>query len=561
MRMMENTEPRKSLRLFFFMTVCVTIVCFSPALLNDLLYWDDFGFIISNEHIRSLSPATFKWAFTSYYCNYWAPLTWLSLSLDYALYGLSPFGFHLTNLILHGLNAGLFFLLCRLLLVAYDTAAAPDTEQHSLTQTTILYSSVLAALIFAIHPLRVESVAWATERKDVLGMFFGLISIICYVRYCTAASQQADGRRFGFLSSSDYWCSLVFFAFSLGSKAMFVTLPIMLLVLDWYPLRRLAVRTILPCLLEKVPMLVLSAGVSYLTMQATAPTRTSYFGKTMFSRMLTVAESIVAYLKLFFLPVGISPVYLNKGNVPIDAMALLNVFSVAAISCYCLAKIKTRRFMLAAWLLFLFPLLPVLSVSGIHSMAPRFTYLPSLALSLCSALAVLKLAGYAKKRGWGIIVITIPVCMVLLSYAAITARDIGFWKNDIALWSRVIELQPNSFGFAYSQRSYFYTYTGEYAKALADIDVALAIATRKSYASIHEIYGERADILKAMRRYDEALIDLGKAIETSNDMFRGKYYRQRAKIHNERGSHEKAEDDIKKALQFPAIPGLTVDGS
>lgn len=543
-----------SRKISFYALVILTFLCFLPTLNNGLLDWDDSGYVLQNENIRILSWETVRWAFTTFYCNYWTPLTWLSFALDYSLTGLNPVGYHLTNNIIHSLNAGLFFLVAHRLMLWNAFSKYEATHTTGYLHKNSIYCALLAALLFAVHPLRVESVAWATERKDVLAMFFGLLAIIAYLRRAsremhTPAVTSAP-HLFAFLKSPSYWLTIVFFILSLSSKGMFVVLPMMLLVLDWFPLGRLRRRTIVALFMEKVPLLILCGLIAVVTMEATAYTRDSYLAIQLSSRMAIAFSSLVTYLRLFLWPINISTVYLNPGNVSIDITAVISFITAAGITCCCLLVVRKRPFFLASWLLFLIPLLPVLSVSGIHAMAPRFTYLPGLSLSLVSAIGVFTLFEMCDASPARSIVLRCATAAVLVLLVSITVRDIGFWKNDITLWSRVIELQPGKFGTAYYQRSLFFNLAGEYERALADVNEAFAIAQQKNYPGMYEIYGQRATILKNMKNYEAALADLSRVIESTGGMFGGKYYKERGDIYLLLGDSERAVADFVTAAQY-----------
>lgn len=541
----------------FLIVVVITFVCFLPDLRNGLLDWDDSGYIINNEQIRSLSFETIRWAFTEFYCNYWAPLTWLSLAVDYAFFGLNPVGYHLTNNSLHAVNAGLFMLLS-LALLRYHRALTSSEQQVnsgiSCSDQTSIYCSLLAGLIFAIHPLRVESVVWATERKDVLSLFFGLLALFAYLRYVrkATADDPAHRRPFLFLSSGIYWTVAVFFALSLSSKAMFLSFPVALLILDWFPLKRMNQRSLLKLILEKLPLLVLSSVTAVVTMLATAGTRGTYADVILQSRILIVFNSLKTYLRLFIWPSDISPVYLNPGNIPLDFNAALSILVVIGITLLCCMSVRRRPLYLATWLLYLLTLSPMLSVSGIHAMAPRFTYLPGLSLSFLAAFGIV--TAVQKSAGSRLVQVLIMTGtgVGLLVLVAITVRDTAFWKNDITLWSRVIELEPHRFGKAYFQRSLFLNLAGEYQKALADVDEALAIALRKKYPGVFELYAQRATILKNLQDYEGAIVALNQAIETSGGMFADQYLRERGKIYRLLGDLERADADLKAAEHAPA---------
>src|SRR5947199_7495577 len=233
-----------------------TLAAFLPALQNQFVNWDDKDNFLENPHYRRLGWTHLRWMWTTHLGHY-IPLTWMTLGLDYLLWGMHPLGYHLTNLLLHAANAVVFFFVVRRLL----TLALPSPSEHGYA---LAVSSGVAALVFAIHPLRVESVAWVTERRDVLSGLFYLLTILLYLRACEGG---ARGRGW-------YWLSVAVFGCALLSKSMVVNLPVVLLILDVYPLRRLGgavgwwsepARRIY---VEKIPFVLLAAAASAVAVMA-----------------------------------------------------------------------------------------------------------------------------------------------------------------------------------------------------------------------------------------------------------------------------------------------------
>src|SRR2546426_882330 len=225
----------------------VTFTAFLPALQNRFVTWDDEKNFLDNPHYRGLGWTQLRWMWTTHLGHY-IPLTWMTLGLDYLLWGMNPLGYHLTNLLLHAANAVVFFFVVRRLLTR--ALPSPAERGHALT-----VSAGFASLVFAIHPLRVESVAWVTERRDVLSGLFYLVTILLYLR---ASERGERGRGW-------YWGTVGLFACALLSKAMAVSVPVVLLILDVYPLRRLGGSTgwwsepARRVYVEKIPFVLLAA--------------------------------------------------------------------------------------------------------------------------------------------------------------------------------------------------------------------------------------------------------------------------------------------------------------
>ncbi|MGH7828942.1 MAG: hypothetical protein ACREP8_02080, partial [Candidatus Binatia bacterium] len=202
-----------------------TFIAFLPALQNGFVDWDDYKNLVENPHYRGLAWTELRWMFTTFHIGHYHPLTWMSFGLDYWLWGMDPMGYHLASLVLHAANALLFyFVSLRLLRLGFSLPVLP--------QLSLPVAAAVAALFFSLHPLRVESVAWATERRDVLSGFFLLSTVLCYLRAITAA--EGGQARWRWLAAA--W---IVYALALLSKAIGMTLPLILLILDVYPLKRL----------------------------------------------------------------------------------------------------------------------------------------------------------------------------------------------------------------------------------------------------------------------------------------------------------------------------------
>src|SRR5438876_5829497 len=234
----------------------VTFAAFLPTLQNQFVNWDDDENFLDNPHYRGLGWTQLRWMWTTFHLGHYIPLTWMTFGLDYRLWGMNPFGYHLTSLLLHAANAVVFFFVVRRIL----TLALPGPAERG---HALAVSAGFAALVFAIHPLRVESVAWATERRDVLSGLFYLSAILVYLRAC----ERGERGRW-------YWGAVALFGCALLSKSMAVSLPVVLLILDVYPLRRLGgalgwrstpARRVY---VEKIPFVLLAAAASAIAVMA-----------------------------------------------------------------------------------------------------------------------------------------------------------------------------------------------------------------------------------------------------------------------------------------------------
>ena len=295
-----------------FAIAAIAVAVFAPALQYGFILWDDDRNLLTNPSYRGLGWAQIRWAFTSAVMGHWIPVTWLTFGLDHTLWGMNAFGYHLTNVLLHAANAVLFYFLARRLL----RHGLPTVPAWAIT----LGASV-AALFFAVHPLRVESVVWVTERRDVLSALFYLVTVLAYVKACAA---DGPPRRRWLLAS------IGAYALGLLSKSLIMSLPLVLLVLDVYPLRR-ARGNWRRVVLEKIPYLALAvtaAVVSVLVVIAKLGlTSTSAYPPA--ARAAMALYSLAFYAWKTLLPLGLAPMYELPARVGLTSPRFLAAALVA----------------------------------------------------------------------------------------------------------------------------------------------------------------------------------------------------------------------------------------
>jgi tetratricopeptide (TPR) repeat protein len=393
----------------------VAFAVFAPALGHEFVNYDDPDYVTANRHVTAgLTAGGAYWALTAFHTYNWHPLTWLSLQLDASLWKGAdakpdPRGFHLTNVLLHAANAALLFLALRSLTGAY-------------------WRSLAAALLFAVHPLRAESVAWVSERKDVLSACFGLLTLWAYARYVRAPS---PGRYLAVLAS---------FALSLLAKPMLVTLPCLLLVLDWWPLGRWQARGFWPLLREKLPLFVLAAASAVVTVRAQAG-EGAVAGLTLFPADVRAANAVLsyaAYLAKTVWPAGLAvyyphPVYPYAGGLPPAQVAAAG-FLLAAITAGAAALRGRAPYLLAGWLWYLGSLVPVIGLVqvGSQAYADRYTYLPQVGLLIAACWGA---ADLARARP-GVALAAAGAAAVAL--AALTWRQLPAWHDSVSLWQHAL---------------------------------------------------------------------------------------------------------------------------
>jgi protein O-mannosyl-transferase len=384
----------------------IAFAAFAPSIGHGFIVFDDPYYVFRNPYVRNgCTPANIRWAFTAFEIGNWHPLTWLSLQLDASLWGTDPRGFHLTNVLLHAGNACLLFLALRALTGGVGVSAA-------------------TALLFAIHPLRVESVAWVSERKDVLSTFFAILALWAWARYVAAPTKLR------------YSAVIVGLLLSLLSKPMFVTFPFLLLVLDWWPTERVQrFSDWWRLIVEKLPLFLvvaISAVITYLAQSSGGATRTwAEFSPLV--RLANATASYVAYLSKTFLPAGLAFYY---PHVALPAWKVVG--SVLLLTALTIAAVVLRRrapYLLAGWLWYLGTLVPVIGLVqiGDQAMADRYSYFPQigLLLALCCGVAAL----LANQRRLIIPVLAVPVLALFVA----TFYQLRLWHDPLALFERSLQ--------------------------------------------------------------------------------------------------------------------------
>ena len=411
--------------IFCLLLVAATLAFYDPIVHNQFVDFDDLSYIQKNNHVLTgLTWDNVKWAITTHRDGNWHPLTWLSHALDCQLFGLNPVGHHYTNLLLHAANAVLLFLLLR-------------------RATGFKWSSLVVAALFALHPVNVESVAWAAERKNVLSMFFFLLALHAYDRY-----GRGGGRYL-------YWLVTVFFALGLMAKPQIVTLPFVLLLWDYWPLQRMGAaggspaaatpRSFAYLVWEKLPLFVLAAAdsvVTALTQRAGESVRT-LSEVSVSARVENVFVSYVRYIGKAFWPSRLAPMYPRpEGSLPawqvVGAAALLLLLSALVL------RWRDRRYLPVGWFWFLGTLVPMIGIItvGEQSMADRYAYIPFIGLFVA---VVWTLGEAASKRGIRGVWLTGPAVAVLFLLGSLTYRQLGYWRDNETLWRYTLRVTEKNF--------------------------------------------------------------------------------------------------------------------
>jgi hypothetical protein len=484
-----------------------TLLVYLKSLQNDFVGWDDNFYVTANPYIRSFNFDFFRWAFFDFHSYNWHPLTWISHAVDYAVWGLDPAGHHLTGVLLHATNAFVVTLLAtRLMEEAKKTAPEKETSPF-LEERAILIAAGATGLLFGLHPLHVESVAWIAERKDLLSALFFLLSVLAYTR-CSR------------IFDKHYFLALGFFLLALLSKPMAVTLPFVLLILDWYPFRKIqSLKTFRKALVEKVPFLLLSLFSSIVTVLAQRSGSAIWEEIPLGTRLLVAAKSLVAYLWKMPAPVNLLPFYPHPRNVSFFSFEYFSAAAlVIGITAACLVVSGRRKIWLSAWCYYAGTLVPVLGIVqvGGQSMADRYTYLPSigpfLIVGLFAAWCFHKVDAIAG-RGPIVIVSAAAAILLLGSMSYLTYRQIGIWKNGIGLWTYVIEKEPERVLFAYYSRGHALSRTGRYHEAIGDYSKVIAL----NYKEYSQVFVDRGLTYMKIGQVGLALADFRKACALGDD--------------------------------------------
>jgi protein O-mannosyl-transferase len=510
-----------------------TFILYLPALLNEFVYWDDNLYILENPHIRSLNTALFRWAFFEIHAGNWHPLTWISHAVDYALWGLNPLGHHLTNVVLHAANTFVVVLLVMSLLEILKERTTERGTSEFLSERTILISAGMTGLLFGIHPVHVESVAWVAERKDLLCALFFLLSVISYISYVRAEIHEA-ARTDSFSRYLDrrYLLTLGLFLLALLSKPMAVTLPVVLLILDWYPLVRIrSFKTLWLACVEKLPFITLSicSSITTILAQRAGNAVTSFNVVPLSARVLVAAKSLVSYLGKMLLPLRLTPYYPYPKEVSLFSEEyVLSIGLVIGITAACVVLVK-KKLWLSAWAYYGVTLVPVIGIIqvGNQSMADRYTYLPSLGpflvAGLCIAWISEKLIGRKKYNDITRLFSLSVFFALIVSLSYLTINQIVVWKNSVSLWTYVIDNDRAKDPFAYDYRGMVFYKAGLLDKAIDDFDEAIALDPQYAKA-----YYNRGSVFDDKGEFDMAIADYKMTIALDPLYYEAYYYLDQA---------------------------------
>jgi tetratricopeptide (TPR) repeat protein len=549
------------------------LICLTLVILTVIIFWqlkdcgfinfDDNTYVYENAYVQSgLNWNSIRQAFSTEIVEksgFWHPVTWLSLMLDYQIFGLNPFGFHIVNLLFHVMSTILLFLVF-----------------HRMTKT--LWPSAFVAALFAIHPLHVESVAWIAERKDVLSAFFWILTMRAYSYYV----EHPGLRRYSLV--------LLFFVLGLMAKPMLVTLPFVLLLLDYWPLQRfqeikpdhkvqaeasklltsdkqkekskkklvvsvkqpLEVKTpadpeykwslIYPLLWEKVPLFVLailSSVVTYITVQKVGVVHSEAFPLSV--RIENAFVSYIAYIGKMIWPNNLAVFYPHPMLLLVPWQVLWSVLLLIAITSVVIWRVKRSPYLATGWLWYAGTLVPVSGIVqvGSFAMADRYTYIPLIGLFIMVAWGfpdLLKKWNYQKEM------LLILSALSILCLCIITWTQVGYWQNSITLFDHTLKVTDYNW-IIHHYRGNEYTLLGNYRQAIEDYDKAIEI--KPGYA---DAYTNRGAAYNGLGNYRQAIEDYDKAIEIKPG-YADAYY-NRGLAYNGLGNYRQAIEDYDKAIEI-----------
>jgi len=487
-----------------------TLLVFLPALGNQFVSWDDEVNLVSNPHFRGLGWVELRWMFGNTLGGHYIPVTWLSFGLDYVLWGMRPAGYHATSVVLHTVNAVLFYLVARRLL-----RAAVKADGRSL-----ILGAAAAALLFSLHPLRVESVAWATERRDVL---MGLFALLCVLAYLRAVERGVAGA----LHRGWQWAAVGLFGLALLSKSAVVGLPLVLLFLDVYPLRRSAAgpgtsgeRTRFGLAIEKAPFVALAAAVAAVTVTVATGHRlmTSLETLGILQRLAISAYALAFYLWKTVAPWPLSPLYtLFHPVLPWSSTYVLPAAIVLLVTLAAILGYRRWPAGLIAWASYVVLLAPVVGVlhNGAQIAADRYTYLSCAPWAILGGAGVAWCRHAALRRTLSLQVGTAVMgaaALVIVAFAGLTIRQEAVWRDSVSLWTHAASIEPASdipifyLGWALTDAGRFDEARAHFERALARVPDHLS--DLKAQLDLHlGIVEQRAGRPVAAERYfREALV-------------------------------------------------------
>ena len=512
-------------RLVYLLLIFVTLVVFHRLPTHDFINLDDNLLVYENPQVLAgLNKEGVIWAFTQYHAEYWHPVTWLSHMLDCQLFGLRPGLHHLTSLLFHLANCVLLLLILR-------------------KMTGALWRSAFVAVLFAIHPLHVESVAWVAERKDVLSAFFWFLTIWAYARY----AEQPGLRR--------YLLVLLFFGLGLMSKPMVVTLPFVLLLLDYWPLGRIQLQnmrtvgdfdiprsSLFRLVWEKIPLFALTVVtiIATVVVQDKVGALKSLEAFPLQTRIANALVSYISYLAKMIWPHKLAVYYPHPGTIPVWQVAGSGLL-LLCVSVLVIKAAKNRPYLAVGWLWYLGTLVPVIGLVqvGSQAMADRYTYLSFVGLFIMIAWGLPSLlAGWHHRRN----AFAIASAILFLGCVVGTWRQVGHWQNSITLFQHTVKV-TNDNHFAHNNLGVALARGGRLDEATYHYSQALRIKPDRA-----EVHNNLGNALAAQENVDRAVGHYYQALEIDPNNARA--YNNLGNLLANQGKTEEAINHYTEALRL-----------
>ncbi len=473
----------KLLRICCLLLVLATVALYNPLSRAPFLNYDDDAYVVQNSHLRGgVNWNIVKWAFTTHDLSNWHPLTWLSHALDVQMFGLKPEGHHYVNVLFQALNVVLLFLL-------FERC------------TGALWRSFMVAALFAVHPINVESVAWISERKNVLSMAFFLLGLLAYVSYVRKTS------------IARYLVVFSFFAFGLMAKPQVITFPFVLLLMDYWPLERIASgeeegksgiqqRHFSWLAAEKIPLFALSLASALVTMKV--QTGAIHLELPFRARLENALISYAEYLWKFIWPADLAPLYphpmlhVSASRAAMAGLLLVIITLLVMIG-------RKQRYIPAGWFWFLGTMVPMIGLVqvGVQSMADRYAYIPFIGLLIAICWGV---ADLMERQEVPWFVTAVMSGVVLIGFGAMCYRQVGYWDDNLKLWSHTLEITHDNY-IAEDCMATALLAEGRTHEAAEHLRSAVAINPRDPLGNLNLAFYEQqqGEFNDAIARYDAVL--------------------------------------------------------
>ncbi len=508
-----HIHPAKQKLIIYLILIIITFAVFRQVTQCDFINYDDRFYITENSNIKSgITPGGISWAFSTRYSGLWTPFLWISFMMDYTLYGMNAGGYHLTNLILHILSTLLLFGLF-------------------MRMTGAIWKSAFVASLFALHPLHVESVAWVAERKDVLSAFFWMLTLYLYAYY----TEKPVIKRY----------LLVVFSFvgALLSKPMVVTLPVVMILLDYWPLKRFEAYKkdlIIWQLKEKALFFLLSAILMFITLYDQIFSLDENYHYSLGARIANAPIAFVTYLEKTFLPHDMAIFYPFVELIPFSHL-IGSLFLIAAMSVVVVVLIKRLPYLFVGWVWYAVTIIPVIGIIqiGPHLMADRYHYLPSIGIAIMMAWGIPSLLPNENIRKWILFPAAIGF-LVILSF--LTWKQCGYWKNSAVLFSHTLQVTENNF-LAHDNLAAVLIHEGKYDEAVHHCNRSLSIIPDN-----HLAYLNRGLIYFKLGQYKRAIEDYNRSLHFKPNY--DKAYLYRGIAYGELDQNDQAIDDFNRAIKI-----------